>query len=570
MESFLSLKKVNLFLSKYWLLVILIFSLPSVWALFVPGFYGASDDLHIAWLFEMDKTLKLGQIPPRFVPDLSFGFGYPLFNFVFPLPFYIGEIFHLLSLSFVDSIKVVFLISLVLSPITMFLFLREFTDEFLSLVGSLVYLYTPYRSNDVYNRGALGESLAFVFLPLFVLAVVKVSKTSSSKWIGIGALSLFALVLSHNITTYMFFPFVLLLSLIFIIAHKNKLFSFIYVFLLIMLGLFCGIYFWLPALLDSSLVKYDTVFNFVDHFPTLGQLFKPGWSYGASVAGPYDGMSFFLGLVNWMLVAAGIISLFFWKKYSKNQKIILGWSILSFGLALLMMNYRSTFFWQRLPLLPYFQFPWRFLIITTLIAPIFIISLEKLKFGYLISLGLLILVVILNLNVFKPHDFLGRQDDYYLKRYIPTPVANKEYLEVQEEYLRLPINTHIRPDQNYPALTVIQGEIKDQKIINDLSVSFKTSSSSGAIVDYNKYNFPGWYGFIDGISLGIKNGEPFSQIRLEIPKGQHDILIMFKETTFKLVLDLISLLSIIIAIALIFLPKNQLKKLINVVSNLNE
>src|SRR5258706_15575236 len=89
---------------KHIFLIILLLSIPAFWALFVHGFYGASDDLHIAWLQQMDATIRAGQIPPRFVPALSFGFGYPLFNFVFPLPFYVAEIIHLLVLSFVDSI----------------------------------------------------------------------------------------------------------------------------------------------------------------------------------------------------------------------------------------------------------------------------------------------------------------------------------------------------------------------------------------------------------------------------------------------------------------------------------
>ena len=99
------MQKLENFLNRFWIITIFVLSIPAFWALFVPGFYGASDDIHIAWLYEFHKTAVAGQIPPRFVPDLSFGFGYPLFNFVFPLPFYIGEVFHLLGLSFVDSIK---------------------------------------------------------------------------------------------------------------------------------------------------------------------------------------------------------------------------------------------------------------------------------------------------------------------------------------------------------------------------------------------------------------------------------------------------------------------------------
>src|SRR3972149_4510481 len=107
-KRYLLNKRINEFLIKHIFFVILALSIPAVWALFVPGFYGASDELHIAWLQQMDAVVRLGQFPPRFVPDLSFGFGYPLFNFVFPLPFYLGEIFHLFSFSFVDAIKIVF------------------------------------------------------------------------------------------------------------------------------------------------------------------------------------------------------------------------------------------------------------------------------------------------------------------------------------------------------------------------------------------------------------------------------------------------------------------------------
>ena len=121
MKSFL---KKNI--SKLTLLLLLLVLLPSVFSLFHGGFYGASDDMHIAWLYEMDRALGLGQIPPRMVPDLSYRFGYPLFNFVFPLPFYVGEMFHAFGFNFVDSIKIVYGASLILSGFSIYLLLRQF------------------------------------------------------------------------------------------------------------------------------------------------------------------------------------------------------------------------------------------------------------------------------------------------------------------------------------------------------------------------------------------------------------------------------------------------------------
>src|SRR3989344_7807954 len=106
MKNFLKFVDKNIF----WFTLLI--SIPAVWALVPKGFYGASDEVHVAWLYEMYETIKLGQIPPRFVPDLSFGHGYPLFNFVFPLPYYIGTLFHYIGFSLVDSVKLVFFLSI--------------------------------------------------------------------------------------------------------------------------------------------------------------------------------------------------------------------------------------------------------------------------------------------------------------------------------------------------------------------------------------------------------------------------------------------------------------------------
>src|SRR3990172_7784497 len=132
--------KLEKFISKYYFWLILFLVIPAIWALFVPGFYGASDDIHIAWLQQMDKVLREGQLPPRYVPDVSYGFGYPLFNFVFPLPFYVAEIFHFLGFSLVESIKAVFALSFLFSGLLMYKLLREFTSSFLSLIAALIYM----------------------------------------------------------------------------------------------------------------------------------------------------------------------------------------------------------------------------------------------------------------------------------------------------------------------------------------------------------------------------------------------------------------------------------------------
>lgn len=544
------------YFSETWIWVI-IFSLPATFALFVPGYFGASDDLHIAWLYEMNQSISIGQIPPRFIPDLSFGFGYPLFNFLFPLPFYIGEIFHLIGFSFVDSIKAVFFLSIPLSALFMYLLLKEFTNKTLSFLGAVIYVYTPYRATDLYIRGAIGEIVSFAILPLLILAVIKL--TSSNKynlrWIGIGAVSFASLVLSHNITAYMFVPFLILLAILrLIFLPINRLKNLGQLFITFFLGLLISCYFWIPAIMESGLMKKDTVFNFVDHFPTLKQLITPYWGYGASVAGPYDGMSFFTGTMNLILFVTGLIFIiYFWKKFKLDQRVIIVWAITSILIAVFMMNFRSSFIWSNFPLIAYFQFPWRFLIIVTVTVPIFVIALDQFKQYKYIFIILAILTVGLNYHEFRPQDFLGRTDAYYLNRYIPKPSASAEYLTLQEEYLRLPKGV-VRPDKNYPPVSISSGNV--QIIKNDgLNVLFSTEATQTAVINYYKYNFPGWEAKIDKQPVKIVSGSPFSQITFEVPRGFHEVKISFGETNFKKALDIISLLSFILAIYLLISGK---------------
>ncbi len=544
--------KLEKLVDKYWFIILIVLSIPATWALFVNGYYGASDDMHPAWLYELDKTIKLGQIPPRFVPDLSFGFGYPLFNFAFPLPFYIAEVFHLLGFSLVDSIKTVFFLSIPLSAYFMYLFLREFISRTLSLAGAVLYIYAPYRAVDIYIRGTIGEIVSFIFLPLIFLSLFKLKHAFNGRWIGIGGFALASLVLSHNIAAYMFFPFLILFFVLHLIFSSKKLLFLINSILMVFLALLISIYFWLPALVESSLMKYDAVFNFADHFPTIKQLFTPYWGYGSSVPGPYDGMSFFLGTVHILMIVLGIsLSISFWKKFNKNIKILLIWVFLSLSAVFFIMNYRSSFLWSNIPLLPYFQFPWRFLILTTFAIPLLIVVFDKFKHKYSISLLIIIITLITGWSYFRPQDFLGRQDVYYLNRYIPTPTASLEYLKIQEEYLRLPKNTDKRPDRNYPLVFIDNGLIKQVSRINDLDVLIRTEATSVATLNYSKYLFPGWVAEIDGQKTETLAGKPFGQITVNVASGSHTVKIIFEETNFKRFLNAISLVSFLVSLGLI-------------------
>ena len=554
------MEKIRKNLNKFLIPVILLLSIPAIRYLFDYGFFGVSDDLHIAWLYEMDRAFKMFQIPPRFVPDLSFGFGYPLFNFVYPLPFYFGEIFHLLGFSLVDSVKIVFGLSVPFSMYFMYKFLKEFLPHELSLAGSVLYVYAPYRATEIFVRGTIGEIVAFAIIPVVALSFVKLtSERTSIKWIGVTAISVATLVLSHNIMAYMFIPFALLLlvsRIIFIVKNKKE--ALFRSFTGILLGLTSSIYFWFPAIYESSLMHYDTVFNFYDHYPALKQFITPYFGYGASVPGPYDTMSFYFGITGIAVVVLGmVLFLLKFKKYSREEKIFFGWGVMILLVSIFMMNFRSAFLWRNLPLLPYFQFPWRFLAMVVFSIPILLLGFSKYKFGKILSLAVVVAAIALNFNYFKTSEYLGRGDGYYIERYIPLPTASEEYRKTGEEYLRLPKGTSQRPDKNYPRAYTDNPAITEIKEINALNAVIVTNSEEKFTFNYSKYYFPGWFAKIDEEEVEISAGKPYGQITFEIPAGKHTVEVYYQESPMRLLFDAVSLFSLGTVILLILAKKKK-------------
>lgn len=546
-------------LFKYLIPVVLILSIPAIRYLFVYGFFGVSDDLHIAWLYEMDRVVKLFQFPPRFVPDLSYGFGYPLFNFVYPLPFYIGELVHLLGFSLVDSVKIVFGLSIPLSMYFMYKFLKEFMSAEMSLAGAVLYVYAPYRATELFVRGTIGEITAFAIIPIVALSFVNLTKEKpSKKWIGITAFSIAALVLSHNIMAYMFMPFALILLISRIIwIVKDKKSAIIRCFAGGFLGLAISVYFWFPAIYESTLMHYDTVFNFYDHYPTLKQFITPYFGYGASVPGPYDTMSFYFGITGIVVAVLGsFLFVLKYKKYSPEEKIYFVWGVLILLISIFMMNHRSAFLWRNLPLLPYFQFPWRFLVMIVFCIPVLLLGFSKFKFGKIVSYVVIIAAIALNYNYFKTSEYLGRGDNYYINRYIPFPLASEEYRKTSEEYLRLPKGTEVRPSENFPRAYADVSGISKINEINYLDGTIITDYKDGFTLNYSKYYFPGWFAKIDGESVEISVGKPYGQITLKVPAGRHTVEIYYRESPMRLVTDAVSLAGLGTAVFLIF-KKNR-------------
>src|SRR3989338_2001247 len=220
------------------ILLVLFFSILISLPLLKSGLYEMHDDQHVARLYLFDKSVKEGQIPVRWVDELGFGFGYPLFVFYPPFVYMLGEIFHLLGFGFINSVKLVFFISIFGSGIAMFILVKELWGKLAGLTAALFYTFLPYRALDIYVRGALAESFSFVWLPLILWSFYKLSnlqeqsdyklyRRKSANYTLLSATFLALLMITHNL---IFLPFMLILPIylffLFLKTSEKKLFAF--------------------------------------------------------------------------------------------------------------------------------------------------------------------------------------------------------------------------------------------------------------------------------------------------------------------------------------------------------
>jgi uncharacterized membrane protein len=181
-----------------------------VWPLFLSGYFSHHDDLQVMRIFEMRKCFEDLQIPCRWVPDMGFGNGFPLYNYYSAFPYYLGGILSYLF-GYIGASKALFFIALFTGGFGMYFLCKSiYKDSNISLLGAVLYTFAPYRSLDSYVRGALAESFALSIAPFIFYYLLRLSRKSSFvNFLGV-VISLGLFLMTHNIMSMFFLPVILI------------------------------------------------------------------------------------------------------------------------------------------------------------------------------------------------------------------------------------------------------------------------------------------------------------------------------------------------------------------------
>ena len=292
-------------------LVAFVTSAPLWRPLFV---YGHSIDLDPFRQVAFDAALRAGDRFPRWTPYWYYGYGSPLFHFYAPLPYFVSELWLLAGASLARAFQLTLFSGWLASGFAMYLLARDAFSRPAATVAAVLYLFAPYHLVDMLVRHALGEHLAFAWIPLAIWGVAGTVGRPGALRFAIGALAVAALPLTHNLTALIALPVVIAWSVLAWARTRDRA-GLARAAAATALGLGLSAFFWLPAIADLAGVSArerltGEFFRYSLHFVHPKQLFSPAWGFGGSRAGVEgDGMSFQIGLLHWALAGAAAAAL---------------------------------------------------------------------------------------------------------------------------------------------------------------------------------------------------------------------------------------------------------------------
>lgn len=340
---------------KYYYLILIIISLIAAIPL-IKFQVKESDDgyVHILRIIGVNNILKIGEFPPFIEPNYCSGWGYAINLFYPPLVTYGPLLFKCVTTHFYDALKIYTLCTIIVSAIAMYKCVEEITGKKeIALLAGVIYTLFPYKLETIYDRFAIGEFSAYMFIPLVFLGLYNLMQKDGKKhyWIAIGAIGL---MLSHTITT----EYTALFCLLYVIFNykrlKNKeIVKKIIINILIILGITA---FFTVPMIEHKLATEYTIFD-SDIMLCNGKYVQAQtieiWEL--FVDRKEDYVSFRIGLP---IIVLSLFSYLAYKKVENKKDYII---FLFFAIISLIMCL-NIFMWILLPdFLCTLQYPWRML-----------------------------------------------------------------------------------------------------------------------------------------------------------------------------------------------------------------
>lgn len=209
---------------------------------------------HIARAFLTSEAMNANE-SSTVLSKLQNNFGYSWDLFYGPLSSFCVAVIGILFNNIIIGYKLVLLLGMLLSGISMYYFTKKITDDRnVGVLSSVLYMVMPYHLTDMYIRGSIGEFLSFIFIPIVFLGLYNLFNEEKKDWLlVVGAV---CLIITHNLMTLICaivaFVYVAINLPKFKIKKIREKFIFNIIFILCISS-----FFWIPLLGTSMSTRYE-------------------------------------------------------------------------------------------------------------------------------------------------------------------------------------------------------------------------------------------------------------------------------------------------------------------------
>lgn len=519
------------------LILITIMIISSIWLLTNGMPYAHDIHFHYDRLKGLTNTLKTGDFL-ALIHNTYYGYGYATGLFYGNFYLYIPAFLSLLGLSYIASFKILYVLINILTTLSIFYCLKVITkDKKISIIGTILYMFSNYRMVDVYPRGALGEILSFMLIPIIILGLYEIVYGNYKKWY-LFTIGFVLLLLAHLITTFLVAVFVFIF-LIFnykrLISDKNRI---KYLILSGIIGILLGLFFLAP-ILEQKLYGNINIFE--------GNSFFLPQDHMVSIKDFLIMTDFFNQYLGFSFVLLLPIRYFIKKKDVKNKELL---SFADYLFVLGIVAWISTtaiFPWKIIgSSLGFIQFPWRLLIVATSFLSIAYmvyltyISKEKIKkYVYFV----VIICSCLEITLYSLQ-YGVRKIQY--NTFPENEIGTGEYLLYKTNVEDFDKIAHNIKTNNYDLV------LKYNKSGTKVDIEYKNNYKKNSYIEIPLFNYLGYS--VTGAKL--ENGNN-NVIRLLLNKESGKINVRYSGTNIQKISYIISCITLIGLVTYIIIEKRK-------------
>jgi hypothetical protein len=553
-----------------WLSVVLVALLAAA-SLWGPGMVntrgGGDSPFLLQRTHQMAENLRAGVFPVRWMPDAAYGLGYPFFSYYAALPYYLSGLLVVAGLDVLTAIKIVQTLGFVAAGLAMLGWMRRLNaGRWVAWLAAVAYTVAPFHLVNVYVRGdSLSEFYAFVFYPLVLWALdgLRDRVPLRGSQVALPALAYAGLILSHNLSAFIFSPFVLLYLAVLAWRERGRRWRVLGIALLALgLGLVLTAWYAVPALAELDQVQLEAstqgYFHYSNHFRALN-LVQRGLLFDYSIASDAAGRSpFAMGLPQALLGALGGLLLLA-RALRGRVEAVWGFVLVGLLISTLMITPLSRPLWDRLPLLAVVQFPWRFLSVQALFVAAATAGLLPRRqerhparprawdaLVALASAGLLIASVLLPLRperlLIGPADVTVQRLQFYelFTENIGTTIRY-EWLPQTAAPRPFTSDALIEPDAPPRAIPLEGASLEATLVEREPARQVWQTRGEGGGVAFPLLHWPGWLAQVDGEAVQVWPVEGSGYLALEVPPGEHTVELRLGRTPVRAAAEVASL-----------------------------